>query len=191
MKPIVFVLALLIAACKPEAPEAPQAGKRIVIPESRGADGKLTRSAVTWASDGTAENIQWIHDNCAGVDPIPVECLPYLVGNGSPSPTTSPNATSTPTPTPVPTATATSTPRPSASPTGTATATPTATPVAMCTVPNFIGTNLNQAKATWRNAGFRTAIVRNGQGQKIIAQSLAAGSQADCNSGAIIVTTGK
>lgn len=52
----------------------------------------IQRDFVTWISDGSQANVQWIHDNCANVDPIPPACLPYL----APSPTASPSPTPTP-----------------------------------------------------------------------------------------------
>lgn len=113
---IVTSIVLVIAgSCRP----APQKEKRIVTPESRDKTGKLTRAAVTWVSDGSAENVQWIHDHCANVDPIPTECLPYLA---KPSTTPTPNS-----PTPTPAVTATATPTATRTPTPLPTLTPTVT----------------------------------------------------------------
>ena len=114
----------------------------------------------------------------------------FRVPGGTPTP--APTATLTPTATPTPTTTATATVTPTATATATPTPipfpTPTATPT-NCIVPNFLGQKINRAQTIWRNAGFTTQVIaRGGRGQKILRQSIQAGTSANCNTTIITVS---
>jgi Flp pilus assembly protein TadG len=125
----------------------------------------------------------------AGPIPIRAEASAPTGGDGAvptstpaPTGTTGPTATSTRTPTVAPSSTATRTP--TSGPSSTATRTPTATAaVAMCTVPDFIGTRANDALTAWRSANFTGSVIESGNGNFTIrSQSLAAGNPAPCTS---------
>jgi hypothetical protein len=111
---------------------------------------------------------------------------PSATATPTPSATTTPRPTATPTPTSTPTPSATTTPRPTATPTPTSTPTP---PSSLCTVPNFIGQRVRDARSIWGQAGFNANSIATsgGQGQRISWQSLPAGSQADCATATVSV----
>lgn len=71
--------------------------------------------------------------------------------------------------------------------------TPTATPQPLtCTVPNFVGTNVSNAQATWTGASFTTTVLKspnNNGWSTVAAQSLAAGSDHPCSSSITLSST--
>jgi hypothetical protein len=114
MKHLPLLILLALSSCEKEAPR--QASTR--------------SGPVVWHSDGSATNVQWLHNNCAGVDPIPPECVPFMgtpAPTPKPSPSVAPTATQTPVTQPTATATATSTATTTATPTATAKPSPSAT----------------------------------------------------------------
>lgn len=180
---IIIAVMLVSAGCERKREIPKKAKQRQLLPESRDKTGKLTRPAVTWISDGSPEQIQWIHDHCANVDPIPLECIPFMA---SPAPSATPGVSPSVTPSVPPSSTPLPTPTATKTPTAAPTQAPTATtpPQTLCVVPNLIGTKIKDAQEAWNGAGFTTTVVvtSGAPGHQIASQSLPAGSKQNCDS---------